>query len=385
MCSLIGASSPKKLNEFDVKLLFLYGESRGGDACGYFDGDYILRNTVDAYEFAEDLEVDTNYFIGHTRKSSVGKNTTKNAHPFDVIGIVGAHNGTINNHYKLSKKYGIKYDVDSELIFKLIKQIGLEQTLPQLQGSLALQWVEVETDIVYLYRYNNPLYIGKMDGGLYWGSEKPYLEGIGCQDIYLLEAHTLYAVKDGEITSRKLTCKQPTSYYNPISDMYGNAYSGYSKPPNRRGETYDVYSKRWRTIEGYDKNGLGTFIKAMVVYETYQDFVDRKPIDETPFDELDSSVEFTRKCSDPDILRAVNKYGIPTLSKFYSVGITKVIFFWPSNFAGKYDSLESGIMVYEIDFTEAGDAYHCQRTYFAQDKLVTNLKQKYEPVYDEVV
>lgn len=235
MCGIVGASSPNKINPFDVKILMLYAEERGGDACGYADANGIVKQLKTAYEFVPELTTDSSWFIGHTRKTSVGGKTLDNAHPIEIktpTPLIGVHNGTIYNTRNLALTKSIKLnhqDSDTKLLYQLISRDGLEKTLPDLEGSAALVWRE--NDLIYLYRHVSPLFIGKLDDGLYWGSQPNYLNAIGCTEIISMPEHTLFIVKDGDMVQKEIAVKPKTykthSYYDNWYNYSDNNYFFY--------------------------------------------------------------------------------------------------------------------------------------------------------------
>jgi len=86
-------------------------------------------------------------FLGHTRNSSVGTVTLKNAHPFTSGHITGAHNGRVANFWILKNEYKDQhkevdaFDVDSEIIFWLLNEFGVN-ALARLEGRIACWWVD---------------------------------------------------------------------------------------------------------------------------------------------------------------------------------------------------------------------------------------------------
>ena len=233
MCGLIGGSSPKQLNSYTIKTLFLYANNRGGDSCGYYGDGELYKEVGDSHSFVPYLFPETNQFIGHTRKKTTGAITRRNAHPFRFGKIVGAHNGYISNHSSLAD--GLVYEVDSEVAINLISKEGVAG-ISKLTGSMAFHWMEDDT--IYLYRFNNPLFMGNLGDALYWGSEKDYLEGIKCENIFSLEPHTLYTVKNGVFTYQKLKTPEPKTY--SLYTRY-SGYTGYGWGSKKENEKADLY------------------------------------------------------------------------------------------------------------------------------------------------
>lgn len=213
MCGIVGANSTKLLDYNDVSLLYLQAEDRGGDACGFTNGVVTIKKTEKAPEFLRKFELppETKRFIGHTRYKTFGENKLDNAHPFEFSKIIGVHNGSIFNWEELKREYNQNFSVDSEMLYWMINELGLETALGKLRGCLALAYYNrEENDTLYLYRYGRPLAVGYKDGGLYFASLTSYLEAIGCSDCFDLDEHTLYrVVEDNIVETRKLdaACK----------------------------------------------------------------------------------------------------------------------------------------------------------------------------------
>lgn len=73
--------------------------------------------------------------LGHTRSATSGSIATKNAHPWQVGAIVGAHNGCIWDGPDLDK-----YQVDSQA---LLARIARLQPVDDLQGYGAVTWLSL--------------------------------------------------------------------------------------------------------------------------------------------------------------------------------------------------------------------------------------------------
>lgn len=90
-------------------------------------------------------------FLGHTRASTTGEITLKNAHPFRINDIIGAHNGIIYNHDELNTKYkGRHAAVDSKHIFHHLSE---KRPLSELEGWGAV-WYTKWSDQrrIYLFK-----------------------------------------------------------------------------------------------------------------------------------------------------------------------------------------------------------------------------------------
>lgn len=66
--------------------------------------------------------------FGHTRSATKGTVTAQNAHPFEFDNVIGIHNGTIKYKFKGSDNY----ETDSEALYQLINDIGLEAALDEI-------------------------------------------------------------------------------------------------------------------------------------------------------------------------------------------------------------------------------------------------------------
>ena len=86
-------------------------------------------------------------FLGHTRNSSVGGITIKNAHPFEIGRITGAHNGRVANFWELKREFAEKdksvdsFDVDSQIIFYMLDKFG-PKSLSRIEGKVACWWID---------------------------------------------------------------------------------------------------------------------------------------------------------------------------------------------------------------------------------------------------
>lgn len=143
--------------------------------------------------------------IGHTRYSTAGSCSKKNAQPLTVHTIYGevalAHNGNLTNaaalRQRLEKDSGAAFqtDSDSEVILQLIAHSGLPDfrsalryALTTIQGAFALVLMHAEALYAVCDPYQfRPLWLGKYDGSFVLSSEDCAFDGIGAQRVRELE------------------------------------------------------------------------------------------------------------------------------------------------------------------------------------------------------
>ena len=162
MCGIFGVFNND--NQWQKKLLAIRNELRGNGSVGFLaDGvrfripesisDAIVNRRI------PDVVWKARAMMGHTRGPStgVGGVSKANTHPFKVGKITGAHNGYINNWEHLKRVYAkdhpevLSFNVDSQMIFFLIDQKGIEG-LRELAGWAGCWWVNDDVpDHVYLW------------------------------------------------------------------------------------------------------------------------------------------------------------------------------------------------------------------------------------------
>lgn len=187
----------------------LRGEHSTGTAFVDVHNDIHLAKTVgDPFQLIETVAFDAGMrqankcLIGHNRYATVGKIIRKNAHPFHVGDVVGAHNGTLTNKSVLQDSY--KFDTDSEAIFNSINIKGAKKTLEEVTGAYALAWFDNQENAVSLLRNKErPLFCAwlKERKALFWASEAWMLHTIltrnelAYEDVWLVpedKKHTFF-------------------------------------------------------------------------------------------------------------------------------------------------------------------------------------------------
>ncbi|AXH71992.1 MAG: Gn_AT_II protein [Podoviridae sp. ctbj_2] len=102
--------------------------------------------------------------IGHNRYATKGAINRQNAHPFDMDGLIGVHNGTLNSYTRLEDHN--KFDVDSQALYNHIDSYGLKDALSKVIGAYALVWWDKKESTVNIIRNaDRPLYIAETDDG----------------------------------------------------------------------------------------------------------------------------------------------------------------------------------------------------------------------------
>lgn len=197
MCGIVGVigAGYAGLNYKEQKVFeqLLYVDAlRGEDSTGVFcvskDAEVkLVKAALDAYTMAYEKAyteiVDYAYkegraIIGHNRKTTVGKSSDANAHPFVVNDeFVFVHNGTLTNHKKINKDV----EVDSEALaihihaaLRSEKEDALDEALAEVYGAYACVFYDQKTEMLYLLRNSErPLWLIELKNGSYIISSEP--------------------------------------------------------------------------------------------------------------------------------------------------------------------------------------------------------------------
>jgi hypothetical protein len=172
--------------------------------------------------------------IGHCRWATRGVIDAFNAHPFREGHIVLAHNGVVNNFYKLRDLDKHKHiDVDSHLIAKLFEEQGAEAVLPKIQGAYVFTWLDLNARTFNIAKNKErPLFGCKLKGKetLIFASEQETLSWNS--DRTNVEMETFFEVPDLTIFSYPFDSIIPTEtpfkeYVAPkVQTTYHGGYRG---------------------------------------------------------------------------------------------------------------------------------------------------------------
>ena len=174
-----GDGDPRRLAQNLLRGLIVRGRDASGVAW-HSDSDgetYIQKHNCDGVQLAKSLDKEVGRTaIVHTRYATLGSpHKYENNHPIDVNGVVGVHNGHINNHDELFKKvrgYDRKGAVDSEAIFAYLRYgpagRSLTDKLSDLRGAAAVFWLQTNSPKKYLHvarLTSSPLCYGRTPRG----------------------------------------------------------------------------------------------------------------------------------------------------------------------------------------------------------------------------
>lgn len=191
MCGHVGCAGQISAKEEKIfKQLLILDTLRGEDSTGVasvnLNGDVSVAKVVgdpfqlfDTSAYTAITRTSNRVLIGHNRYATQGKVNRKNAHPFELDTLVGAHNGTLTNKWEL--RNGSKFDVDSEALYNDIEEVGLEKAIGSAKGAWALVWWDKATSkLNFLRNKERPLHFiySKDKKVMFWASEAWMLTAI---------------------------------------------------------------------------------------------------------------------------------------------------------------------------------------------------------------
>ncbi|SEP29802.1 glucosamine--fructose-6-phosphate aminotransferase (isomerizing) [Halogranum amylolyticum] len=224
MCGIIGYVGPSS-NPAEILMSGLSTlEYRGYDSAGIA----VANSSLDVEKREGELEmleqsVATSQFsgnvgIGHTRWSTHGPPSDRNAHPHtdtdESVAVV--HNGIIENYQELRDELhaeGVIFssDTDSEVVPHLVAkhlkegddpETAFQRAVDRLEGSYALACVVEGEDAIFAAREDSPLVLGIGEEGYYLASDVPAFLEYTRDVVYLDDGEFVTLREDGYTVSK---------------------------------------------------------------------------------------------------------------------------------------------------------------------------------------
>jgi glucosamine 6-phosphate synthetase-like amidotransferase/phosphosugar isomerase protein len=156
--------------------------------------------------------------VGHTRWATRGRpQVNANNHPLMAGPIIGVHNGVVTNYGELARQVEVTTQVDSEVIFRLLRRHANGHTRPKavrralarVDGGFAIAFADMRGESIWLARNHMPLAIGKdKKRGVLWFASLP-------------ELLKLILGKDAEVRMLKPYCGYEVTRDNCLSGLAG--------------------------------------------------------------------------------------------------------------------------------------------------------------------
>lgn len=266
MCGLFGCITKKdfklspeiaKKRNAVIRGLALAMEKRGDKSTGVagINDNYCetyrkpvsARIFVDREPFQKFLNSNYNIIVGHTRMPTMGAVVERNAHPFKVGRIVGAHNGQLYNWRSINDKV----EVDSQAIFHQLNEDknDFKKAFAKLYGSFAITWFDVKNpNLLHFVVDGNPLFV------IYVHQARTYFYA---SEYLALEAivNTHFNVKRKTRAWLAETSKTYTISTKLQIRKEDVKFGDYNTYPTNRPTTYSHgYSEHWQKPDYEDPN-----------------------------------------------------------------------------------------------------------------------------------
>lgn len=202
MCGIYGWSwkSRPSFRQRDIlaRALGALNDERGGHSWGWYRTDnFKMTKGLGEIKRVSRCLAGANEVLAHTRFATTGEKTIRNAHPFDIGNLVGAHNGVFYNHSWVAHKYDIdKYEVDSEVLLHLIAQ---NKPTEDLMGYGTVEFHKKGTPGIYLAKLSAgaDLAVADTKYGVVWSSSSTHLTlALNIAGLY---GYSMFDIKHGEL------------------------------------------------------------------------------------------------------------------------------------------------------------------------------------------
>jgi hypothetical protein len=241
MCGIFGFSvlPGKVMDENLLAFLVSANEDRGNHAWGWWSPTArIVKGLGPATAAPWEALLSERTAFGHTRFATSGGQGRRQAHPWHLGRIIGAHNGQVYNAGDLRAKYGYPGTVDSQA---LLAHLSAGRPMFEAEGYGALEWVEAgkEGKGVCLSRLSasGELWVARVEGlGVVWTSSKAH--GVAALEwaeiplsrctAYTIDVGATYRAVDGALwalPTRASTRVAETVWGGGWRDGYGSRAS----------------------------------------------------------------------------------------------------------------------------------------------------------------
>lgn len=276
-----------------IAAILSYGnDSRGGNSWGYAAISEAEENEIVILRGLGNLSPQSQelwryaQIMAHCRLATTGNISIENSHPFEIGGIIGAHNGIIYNHEELNANHNRKFNVDSMHLFAHLSEA---RPMEELQGYGSIEWINRKNPhSVKLCKMNNgslaifAIQIDDHKEAVLWSSDSEHLEialnvaGFKTSDYfkYKIDDNRLYFTETNEegpglfYTDQMIKISQSkysyNRYFDDLEDRYETSLNKASFEGALTSEDYmDIQfgSKKKGTEENISNNLLQTLKK----------------------------------------------------------------------------------------------------------------------------
>lgn len=197
MCGIYGLISDNNIKENHLFKLAMHARQRGRDSSGliyHTDDRYIVKRADYDIKTLLSKQKDlgkVKMVMGHSRLITNGLSDNQ---PVVRDNIVVIHNGIVVNADELWGSLDVerKFEIDSEIIIgitiqhlkegKAVEEIPAK-VLSICEGTISCALILPELGKAVIFSNNGSLFIGEINGAIYFSSESFPLESLGCKNI----------------------------------------------------------------------------------------------------------------------------------------------------------------------------------------------------------